>query len=268
MHLIEALDAIEVADPIVDETAYKALWLEHCAHLPPMAMAFVGGALADRFAWIFVAGYQGAIRHIFPTRKFPAWVAFAVSEDRSEHAPLPGVTWQAADDAIVVNGSKTWVAASENCDEIVFSAGRGGGKRFFVVARVNPNVALETRPPGRMLPDLSQGSAHFTATRLALESEMNTRLVPGFGPCEVLYIYAAFLASTWVRFPAERGAVAPLLELASEISSREEVSREHADMVEFDRGVQRLLRHLRQDVCGHNDLWRRDYKLIAMYAQS
>ncbi|NKB99135.1 MAG: hypothetical protein GKR90_11675 [Pseudomonadales bacterium] len=267
MHPVELLGAVEASDPVADEAAYKLIWLEQCAELSPFAMSVVGGALADRFAWVFIAGYQGAIRHIFPEEKFTGWAAFAVSEDRSENDPLPGVTWQASKDGPVINGSKTWVAASANCDEIIISAGRGGGKQFFAVSSDHPNVEIETRPAGRMLPDLSQGSAHFSDTRLVSGSELDTRLVPGFGPCEVLYIYSAFLASTWQRFPGERADVELLLEMASKISSRDEVSREHSDMVEFDRGVQSLLRHLREDVCGDIDLWRRDYKLIAMYAQ-
>ena len=131
MHLAERLARDPGQDPIVEEADFKALWLEHCAGLPPFEMAVQAGLLADRFSWIFTAGYQGAMRHVFPQERFDGWAAFAVSEDRSEDNPLPGVTWQADGPGFVIEGSKTWVAASAHCDDIVFSAGRGGAKRFF-----------------------------------------------------------------------------------------------------------------------------------------
>lgn len=254
-------------DPVETEEDFFRLWSQHCADLPPFEMAVTGGILADRFAWIFASGYQGAIRHIFPGQVFDGWGAFAVSEDRSEHNPLPGVTWRSVDDSLVIDGSKTWVAASSVCSDIVFSAGSGGNRRFFRVARDHPNLTVETRPPGRVLPDLSQGSAHFTGVMLAPADEVDTSLVPGFGACEVLYIYAAFLASSWVRAETEREEIESLLEVAESIAGRSEVSRDHDDMAALDRGVQTLLQHMRENIFNNNELWRRDYKLIAMYAR-
>lgn len=267
MHLAERLARDPGQDPIVEEADFKALWLEHCAGLPPFEMAVQAGLLADRFSWIFTAGYQGAMRHVFPQERFDGWAAFAVSEDRSEDNPLPGVTWQADGPGFVIEGSKTWVAASAHCDDIVFSAGRGGAKRFFRVSPRTQGVTVETRPAGRMLPDLSQGSAHFVNLRLSGDQAVNHRLVAGFGPCEVLYIYTAFLASTWARTSAEKNQALELLALAERVADRDEISRDHDDMIELDLGVQALLAHLRASVFGEVDLWRRDYKLVAMYAR-
>ena len=270
LNLHSLLTDIAVSDPVETEADFLRLWQSHCSDLTPFEMAVVGGALADRFSWIFTAGYQGAIRHIFPNEVFAGWAAFAVSEDRSETDPLPGVTYVEQGDGVLLNGSKTWVAASAHCNDVVFSAGRGGDKRFFRVSRGQENLEIETRPPGRMLPDLSQGSAHFKGVLLPFAHEVDTSLVPGFGPCEVLYIYSAFLASTYIRLKeADEGDVAvALLNNAEAISRREEISRDHADMIELDAGVQKLLAHLRENVFGDVDLWRRDYKLVAMYSRS
>ena len=267
MRLTERLASGRIQDPIDQEADFKAIWLEQCAGLSPFEMAIQGGLLADRFAWIFTAGYQGAVRHVFPEESFEGWAAFAVSEDRSSDNPLPGVTWEKSDSRVVINGSKTWIAASAHCDDIVFSAGRGGDKRFFRVGPATQGVTVDTRPPGRMLPDLSQGSAHFDNLVLSDDQRVNHRLVAGFGPSEVLYIYAAFLASTWARTSAEQTQALALLELAEQVAAREAISRDHDDMVELDLGVQTLLAHLRASVFGEVDLWRRDYKLVAMYAR-
>ena len=265
---LSSLLELTVSDPVATEADFLKLWQSHCQGCDPFEMAVIGGALADRFSWIFTAGYQGAIRHVFPSERFEGWAAFAVSEDRSDKDPLPGVTYREADNGFLLSGSKTWVAASAHCSDIIFSAGRGGEKRFFRVARNQEHLTVETRPTGRMLPDLSQGSAHFEGVYLPATQEVDTTLVPGFGPCEVLYIYTAFLASTSVRAPAERDEAMALLEQAELISQRTEVSRDHEDMIELDRGVQTLLQHLRANVFGDVDLWRRDYKLVAMYARS
>lgn len=270
MLLVDAIAAVDAVDPVERETDFLALWQRHCAKLPLIQMAAVGGALADRFAWIFAAGYQGAVRHSFPALEFSGWAAFAVSEDKREKDPLPGVTWANStefDEGFVINGSKTWIAASAIASDIIFSAGKGSDRRFFRIARDHPGLVVETRAPGRVLPDLSQGSAHFHDVRLAEVQEVDSRLVPGFGAREVLYIYTAFLASTWVRAAKERKEVEVLLSQAEAIAAREEIAREDGDMTELDKGVQALLKHLRGFVFGDVDLWRRDYKLVAMYGR-
>ena len=269
MSLSNLLGEIETSDPVATESDYLKLWqdLVRDKGSAPFELAVRGGVLADRFSWVFIAGYQAAIRHVFVGETFQGWAAFAVSEDRSEDNPLPGVTYEETEGHVVIHGSKTWVAASMHCTDIVFSAGKGGNKRFYRAHRDEENLVVETRPPGRMLPDLSQGSAHFHGVGLKSDKLLDTRLVPGFGACEVVYIYAAFLASTWVRAPAERDETLRLLTLAASICAREEIARDDNDMIQLDQGVQSLLQHLRQEVFGDIDLWRRDYKLIAMYAR-
>ncbi len=270
MPLVDAIAAVDSVDPVAREVDFLALWHRHCAKLPLIQMAAVGGALADRFAWIFAAGYQGAVRHCFPALEFSGWAAFAVSEDNRDQDALPGVAWANSaefEEGVVVNGTKTWIAASAIASDLVFSAGKGGDRRFFRIARDHPGLVIETRAPGRVLPDLSQGSAHFYDVRLAATQEVDSRLVAGFGASEVLYIYTAFLASTWVRAEKERKEVEVLLSQAEAIAGREAISREDVDMVALDKGVQALLKHLREFVFGGVGLWRRDYKLVAMYGR-
>ena len=49
------------------EAAYRDAWNERVVPLDsdPLAMAIAGGLIADRMAWVFVAGYQAACRHVF-----------------------------------------------------------------------------------------------------------------------------------------------------------------------------------------------------------
>ena len=68
---------------IANEDAYKALWQRLVASQQDLGLLAVqGGLLADRLAWVFVAGYQAALRRTFPDQGFSGWAAFAVSEDR------------------------------------------------------------------------------------------------------------------------------------------------------------------------------------------
>ena len=56
---------------IADEDAYKALWLAAVAPQQDLGLLAVqGGLLADRLAWVFVAGYQAALRRTFPDQVF------------------------------------------------------------------------------------------------------------------------------------------------------------------------------------------------------
>ena len=53
-------------------------------------MAVHGGMLADRMAWVFVAGYQAALRRTFPDQALPRWAALAVSEIDAMTHRFPG----------------------------------------------------------------------------------------------------------------------------------------------------------------------------------
>ena len=88
-------------------------------------MAVQGGLVADRLAWVFVAGYQAALRRTFPAEVLHGWGAFAVSEDRRGDPPLPGVDYQQTKDEFVISGHKTWVAAVSCVEHLIIKAGRG-----------------------------------------------------------------------------------------------------------------------------------------------
>ena len=74
-----------------DERAFADIWLRQVAPLSSrVAQAVQGGLLADRLAWVFVAGYQCALRHTFAQLPAGSIAAFAVSEAAraSLHCPV------------------------------------------------------------------------------------------------------------------------------------------------------------------------------------
>ncbi|HSG91798.1 MAG TPA: hypothetical protein VLA56_21445 [Pseudomonadales bacterium] len=120
-------------------------------------LAARAGAGADRLAWVFMSGYQGAVRACFPEFAGPGWSCFAAAE--AKDAP-PCVLAPAAD-GHRLHGSKSWVAGARSLARLVVSVGEGDARRFVCVARDAPGLVLsEPRAPS-FLAELSQGAATF-----------------------------------------------------------------------------------------------------------
>ena len=260
---------------LASEAAYARAWrslFTSREQWQPYDLAKAGGACAGNLAHVFIAGYQGAIRATFPDVSFSGWAAFAVSEDRSATNPLPGVTAQAAGDALVLNGNKSWVAAVDHVDDLVVRAS-GAAAGYYLIARATPGLSLERNPAPSMLPSLSQGRAGLHDVRLVKSHKLDSARVPRFAATEAYCIYVAFAAF----------AVKLVTGAITEVSSRElaemalglldrAAGQDFADdaeaMADFDNGIQRLRQRLSETICCADENWLRDQKLIAMYSKS
>jgi hypothetical protein len=86
---LEAMLGVKASVNSATEESYRELWLSGVAQQNDLGlMAVQGGLLADRLAWVFVAGYQAALRRTFPDQAYSGWAASAVSEDRRGDPPL------------------------------------------------------------------------------------------------------------------------------------------------------------------------------------
>jgi hypothetical protein len=96
------------------EAAYRDAWNERVVPLDsdPLAMAIAGGLIADRMAWVFVAGYQAACRHVFSSAALRSWVSYAATEDREGDPPLPGVRLTGEPSSGTLSGNKAWIGAA------------------------------------------------------------------------------------------------------------------------------------------------------------
>ena len=65
---LERVESGSIAPVISDtEAAWRDTWLKYKVdELDSASMAFVGGALADRLAWVFHSGYQAMMHRAFP----------------------------------------------------------------------------------------------------------------------------------------------------------------------------------------------------------
>jgi alkylation response protein AidB-like acyl-CoA dehydrogenase len=149
---------VPVAAPA--EGDYHAAWLQHeVGSEDPFLMAALGGALADRLAWVFMAGHQGTVRHCFPRLPAePGWSAFVNSEDPT--GDLPGTALTGGPGAWRLSGAKTWVAGADHIDRLLVSA-RHNEVPFIVLRRATPGVHIESGEPKTYLSELVQGRVTF-----------------------------------------------------------------------------------------------------------
>ena len=82
-----------------------------------------------------VAGYQCALRHTFSELPADGIAVFAVSEDRKNDPPLPGVKTLRQDGSVTVSGYKTWVACSASLSHLVIKADRGEAANYYCIER-------------------------------------------------------------------------------------------------------------------------------------
>ena len=158
------------------------------------SQTLVAGSKATCLAWVFVAGYQSAIRRVFPRSEFSGWTAFAVSEDRKNDPPLPGVDYSKREDGtLLISGVKTWVASVEAISEIIIKAGKGNRALYIKLPRETDGLSFSGRK-SRFLEEMSQGSAHLDRVSAPEQYVLEDVLVGHFGRFETLYIYLAFLA--------------------------------------------------------------------------
>ena len=158
---LERLENGSIATAVsVNEAAWRGTWTKYeVDKLDTVSMAFMGGALADRLAWVFHSGYQAMMRRAFPFCPIDGWASYLVAEDRS--GEYPAAVLEKTDEGKRLSGSKSWVAASDHVDHLVVRAAFEDHHEYALVGRGNTGVRLSSRESPGFLPDLSQGFATF-----------------------------------------------------------------------------------------------------------
>jgi len=163
------------------EDAYLKLWNEHLGSNSveesapgPTELAEVGGRLADRAAWVFIAGYQGALRQCFPAlREHAGWASYVVSEARDE-SKAPTCHLVDTDSESYLQGTKNWVAASAHLSWLVVNAATTTAATANILVSTDAQgVALIEKPSGRFLPELVVGKAEFSKVALSTYSRLD-----------------------------------------------------------------------------------------------
>ncbi len=174
------------------EAAWLALWRERRLATEDLeVMAALGGALADRLAWVFLAGYQATIYRCFPgLSRGEGLTSFVNTEDRSGALPPAELTGDG--DARRLDGWKGWLAASEHVERLLVSA-RQEQTPFVVLPRDTPGVRVESRETPSYLPELTQGRVEFAAVEVPDDRLTGDEMTfPTFRVGEGAYIRVAF----------------------------------------------------------------------------
>jgi len=206
------------------QQSYFDLWsASDLDDLAPTVLAERGGRLADRAAWVFVGAYQGAMRQCFrQLRVHKGWASYLVSEARDESRG-PTCTLRKTSNGFVLQGTKSWVAASSHLATIMVNASLDSDTTVNVLVPVDTaGVALLEKPSGRFLPELAVGSAQFDAVQLPgaallTDSETHAEL---FGLIEARCLLVA-LAGHFSAWAPQASAPRDALMLASGLTTAE-----------------------------------------------
>ncbi|MGE0623904.1 MAG: hypothetical protein AB7I04_10640 [Pseudomonadales bacterium] len=154
-------------------------------------LALSGGALADRFAWVFMSGYQAAIRRCFPEFVPAGWTCLAVAEPKDG----PACTLVGDGPSSRLNGQKSWIAGSDSVEHLVVSVGADAERRFVSVAADAPGVTLTNPRTPTFLRELSQGAARFEAVEVPDDRILSDPVrAQWFRGAEPLYVLLALNA--------------------------------------------------------------------------
>lgn len=133
------------------EQTYFELWQKHFdATLAPKEWLAASGALAGSLSEVFMAGYQTAMRCQFGIND-SAWAAFCVSEGVDGLPPVE------LDDAGLLTGVKTWVAAASVVTSFWVKVGRGSEAFYVVLPRETEGLSLTLNRNEGFLPELCIG---------------------------------------------------------------------------------------------------------------
>ncbi|MSP21823.1 MAG: hypothetical protein EXR66_02190 [Dehalococcoidia bacterium] len=272
----EILDGTRTPVSAPTEAAWLSAWGTLDTRQPSaIATAAAGGALADRLAWVFLAGYQAGLQRCFPEADGEGWVAYAISEDRD--GTIHGVSVAMDGSGTRLTGTKTWLAACNLVSRIIVTVGTGPDRRFYVVDRDALGVTTEARNAPRFLPELSQGRVTFSGTRVKADRIItDSRRAAEFAVGEPLHVLTALNANMLSQLrrleaPSELLGY-PLATLQAlyavsmfDLTSRnttialagiEPITRKSADLFE------RFLEKRDPALLGR---WRRDRRLVGMF---
>lgn len=127
----------------------------------PFTLAVLGGRLAATPGLAFLAGYQGALRALWPAAPRTLG-ALCVTENRSTR---PADMSTRLDD-LQLNGRKDFVTAADAADWLlvvarVEAAGASPQLALGVVRNGDPGVRIENLPALALMPDVSHGRLHL-----------------------------------------------------------------------------------------------------------
>lgn len=147
--------------PVAGLEEWYASLLERIGNSTPLQLALLGGRLAATPGLAFLAGYQGALRALWPAAPWTLG-ALCVTENRSTR-PADMTT---RINALSLDGRKDFVTAAEAADWLLVAAREDQPAQpvrlaLGVVRNGAPGVRVELLPALPLMPDVSHGRLHL-----------------------------------------------------------------------------------------------------------
>lgn len=251
------------------ERKWLDVWSQHKLGLKsPIVSALKGGAIADRLPWVFISGYQAAIRATFPSVPAGGWAAFVATEDDGGLARYPGTRLKRTPDGMLLSGHKSWIAQSRNVSHLIVTAKESDDDDTpgsVLVSANAPGVRLTHRSRPAFLGHMSQGFGLFERVEVP-GLPYGWDLTRAFGRHESRYVMlsaASFLLTHLTRAGwIDDAAVAVMLELAG-LCDEPVVPAQ--TMAALDRRLQELVRRFVSRDIDVPD-WAADQRLFSMYS--
>lgn len=147
--------------PAADLEAWYASLLARIGHPAPFELALRGGRLAATPGLAFLAGYQAALRALWPSAPWSLG-ALCVTENKSTR-PADMSTRL---DALLLRGRKDFVTAAEAADWLLVAAREEAPEQpvklaVGVVRNGAPGVRIEALPALPLMPDIGHARLHL-----------------------------------------------------------------------------------------------------------
>ncbi len=186
-------------------TWWAAIRAETARWREPVDRAIARGALSDRVAFAFAAGYQAALRKLVPAIPDERVVSLCVTEAKGNH-PRAIETTLARDAGGVVRlrGQKRWATHSPHATDLLVAVRAGlaaDGRPEIKLVRVRadaPGVIVETMHGIAFVPEISHGSVTLDDVAVAgddvLPGDGYADYVKPFRTVEDVHVAAALAA--------------------------------------------------------------------------
>lgn len=134
----------------------------------PFLPAVIAANEADRLAWAFFSGYQGAIQATFPGRTSHTAVSTICVNETGKKITEITTSLKGSRDKLSLDGSKSWsLTGVQDLDMFVLARREGGplaGPGSLVCVQTSlhhEGVSLNTRSNQNVVPELPHGEARF-----------------------------------------------------------------------------------------------------------
>lgn len=239
--------------------------------LTPPLIALKGGIQAPNLAYVFIAGYQAAMRHVFPEIPKDGWTAFAASEDIHNPTDNPPLLITKNGDTISLNGTKSWVAQSKSVDYLIVTAKNDNKERAMVLVEIDQQgLLMSHRKSPSFLADMSQGFARFSEAIVDANALIEGERLKTFMKSESKFIMLALCGWFYKQSLKNQPALAADFRLlaADYFSVSQDNTTKVTALADLDTRLQSLFKTFNSESDTSTiSNWQSDCALVSMYSK-